>query len=298
MCCRWQTSLLDANNNNNSNVFVFCASGEINNKKHTKAESTHSLIRPFTCVFFNFTNCLLFANDTLTCLFVLCVGLRGITATIVVLEEAAYMEPLVVKRVIIPLMSVQQCKLIGLSSPDTCENYYTRMTKLMDPATNKPLFNVIRIGHTCEECARAGTSETCTHVAQIPLPPWKPPGRRNTVRLMMDNEAAFMREQLGIAMSDSKVIFAPEMVQALRTQPLYRFRMDRSVDLLYMVIDTFGGGDNSEFVITTTAYQDGNFVVRFFGYLVICFLFVDGEKQTRERDTHTRTLLHPPPLSH
>lgn len=39
-------------------------------------------------------------------------------------------------------------------------------------ADNKPLFNTLRVGLSCQKCQQEGTAATCTHMKDI-IPPWK-----------------------------------------------------------------------------------------------------------------------------
>jgi hypothetical protein len=204
---------------------------------------------------------------------VLVSGLRGTTATIVILEEAAYIDSRVVERVIVPLMGVDKCKLIGLSSPDTCENYYSQLSELKEE-DGQYLFRTIHLAESCIDCYRAGVNGSCPHVSQLPIASWKPPQRVEIVRRMMTNQNAFLREAMGIAVSDNADVFDPKDIEALKNRPLHRFRNDVGfqVDYLFMVVDPSGGGTQSEFVAKVVAYDRGMIVVSILFLLLLLLL--------------------------
>ena len=59
------------------------------------------------------------------------VGLRGCTADVIILEEAAHMNPDVFRQVVVPLMGVGGTAILAISTPDDEFNYYSKQTHTM-----------------------------------------------------------------------------------------------------------------------------------------------------------------------
>lgn len=76
------------------------------------------------CLYFHF-------NDFFIHCFFL-IGLRGTTADVVIMEEAAYINPQVFYQVIVPLMGVGGTAILGISTPDNEFNYYSNLVDLKD----------------------------------------------------------------------------------------------------------------------------------------------------------------------
>lgn len=91
------------------------------------------------------------------------IGLRGCTADVVILEEAAHMDKQVFFTVVVPLLGVKHTAVLAISTPDDEFNYYTQLLEL-------GLFRCIKIGLTCDACEALGLP--CTHRIKR-LPHWK-----------------------------------------------------------------------------------------------------------------------------
>jgi len=64
-------------------------------------------------------------------------------------------------------------------------------------ADNKPLFNTLRVGLSCQKCQQEGTAATCTHMKDI-IPPWKSAAKFDMVAAIYgDRKDLLARESMG-----------------------------------------------------------------------------------------------------
>jgi hypothetical protein len=186
-------------------------------------------------------------------------GLRGVSATGIILEEAAFMNEQLFYRVVVPLMSVNNTAVIAISSPDDEFNYFSKlMTLKRDAKTNIPLFFTVQITQACEACQKL--SKRCPHNEAL-LPPWRSSNRQKlTEQIMRSKPALFEREMLGLMKSgDSLFVFDPVLVDAFCNRPPYRFSLLPSI--VWVAIDPSGGGSLSNYAILSMAFQNGQSIV-------------------------------------
>lgn len=112
----------------------------------------------------------LFTNIYNAMCFLLCVftRLRGQGADVLILEEAAFMSPDVLRVAVMPLMAVGNTAVLAISTPDNEFNHYTELTEMKKP-DGTLWFNVIKIGLSCEDCLTKGIE--CVH-HKNKLPHW------------------------------------------------------------------------------------------------------------------------------
>ena len=98
-------------------------------------------------------------------------GLRGVTANVIIMEEAAFIEPALFNEVIVPLLGVEGTAVLAITTPEQdLDNYFTILMDLKDPETDEDLFKTIRLGLACEACVAAGKGAECTHMAHLAPP--------------------------------------------------------------------------------------------------------------------------------
>lgn len=190
-----------------------------------------------------------------------CVGLRGVTANLVVIEEAAFISPPLFFEVITPLLGVAGTAIVAISTPHTdSDNYYTTLMDLKDPDDpNSSLFKTIRIGLACEQCVAEGVAASCPHKQDL-IPPWKSADRQRKMRKIMESdEHLFLRENLGMLSNANVYVFRGPSIQWLHDAPHYR--LQSSPDILYCAVDPSGGGSQSDYAMVTVAIEGGNYVI-------------------------------------
>ena len=185
-------------------------------------------------------------------------GLRGCTADVIVLEEAAHLKPQLFHNVIVPLLTVEHTAMLAITSPGDEQNYISVIQDLQN-ADGEPLFYNIKIGMMCEKCLKEG-KEKCKHELKR-LPNWKSESRHDIVRAVYgQNQEAMKREAEGLIVSNRVYLFGKKDVDALAEREAYQFEYD--VQLIEIGIDPSGGGANSDYTIVSKCVENGKDIVR------------------------------------
>lgn len=129
-------------------------------------------------------------------------GLKGVSADIIILEEASRIEKPVLVEVIAPLLLVSYTTLLGISTPEE----KSRFTELVrDQVHNQTHFRVVRIELICAACKKEGKEAPCVHANHL-QPPWKREDTRmKLVELLMADPEMHERENLGVEGTVSSV---------------------------------------------------------------------------------------------
>ena len=184
-------------------------------------------------------------------------GTRGVTAGLLILEEAAFIDPDLFYQVIVPLMGVSGTSVLAISTPsEDDDNYYSELMELKNPKDpSQPLFKTIRIGLACQACMIKGKGTECTHKTEF-VPPWKSQDATNKVsEIMRSNRTLYMREHQGMLAGDTVYYFKAPLVQSFRELPLWDF--DHHPEFLFVGVDPSGGGKQSDYSMATIAYSKG-----------------------------------------
>ncbi len=148
--------------------------------------------------------------------------------------------------------------LLMLSTPsgDEGQSYFTRLMVLKDDATDKPFFNVVRIGVSCEDCEAAGTPWLCNHVQQEN--PWmSSKKKRRLTKFYEGKEDRHKQENYGMVVGNSDMAYKEEIVAALYTRDI--FRVEAPPRALYLAIDPSGGGKSD--MAFTLAFENRGMIV-------------------------------------
>lgn len=177
----------------------------------------------------------------------------------IILEEAAHLNPALFHNVIVPLLTVEHTAMLAITSPGDELNYISIIQDLKN-ASGEPLFYNIKIGLSCAKCIDAGINN-CPHALKR-LPAWKSESRHDMVRAVFgQNQEAMKREAEGLVVSSRVYLFGKKDVDALMKRPPYVFQYD--VQLVEIGIDPSGGGAGSDFVIVAKVVENGQDVVSF-----------------------------------
>lgn len=77
---------------------------------------------------------------------------KGTGGDVLILEEAAYCDEGFFYETVAPILSVGNASLVAISTLTSEINFYTRLIKMLDPATGRPLFVCRSIELACEAC--------------------------------------------------------------------------------------------------------------------------------------------------
>ena len=101
---------------------------------------------------------------------------KGTGGDVLILEEAAYCDEGFFYETVAPILSVGTASLVAISTLTSEINFYTRLIKMRDPSTGRPLFTTRCIELVCEKCKEEGKSQDCVSA----LPPLQYPSPRHS----------------------------------------------------------------------------------------------------------------------
>jgi hypothetical protein len=186
--------------------------------------------------------------------------LKGVSGTIVILEEMAVIDPRVLFEVVVPLLQIDITSLIGIS---TITDEYNFMTKYLEKKdkNGEPLFAVHRIYLACKRCREAGLAAQCNHNAYL-LPQWSSPRKRKIINCIMeDQEDLLNREIGGIENALHEKAFPPSFIKDLEERTPYIAKDSIYYPQIFIAIDPNGAGKSSDFAITSMVRINGTFVI-------------------------------------
>ena len=79
---------------------------------------------------------------------------KGTGGDILILEEAAYCDPEFFYETLAPILLIERTSLLAISTLTSEINFYTRLIKMRDPATQEPIFHTLQIQLACEKCKK------------------------------------------------------------------------------------------------------------------------------------------------
>ena len=103
---------------------------------------------------------------------------KGTGGDVLILEEAAYCDEGFFYETVAPILSVGTASLVAISTLTSEINFYTRLIKMRDPSTGRPLFTTRCIELVCDKSKEEGKSEDCVRAhppPPCPSPPHFPP---------------------------------------------------------------------------------------------------------------------------
>lgn len=184
-------------------------------------------------------------------------------------------------QVIVPLLGVNRTAVVGISTPDKEDNYYSILLEVKGE-DGLPLFKSIKIGLSCDDCIERGVAAQCPHKSNS-LPPWKSQNRQDKIkRIMQAHMATFIREALGRINSDTEHVFA-SFLPALREAPRYTIKAKpRRIDI---GIDPSGAGP-SEYSIVSSIFEEGRRVVSLRVCVCMKVVTIRTKRPSRGGQTH------------
>ena len=97
---------------------------------------------------------------------------KGTGGDVLILEEAAYVDPGFFYETVAPLLSMGGTSLIAISTLTSEINFYTRLMRMRDKHSNLPIFVCLTIQLACEECKANGKAADCVHLLHL-VPRWQ-----------------------------------------------------------------------------------------------------------------------------
>lgn len=181
---------------------------------------------------------------------------------VIILEEAAYINPKVFSKVVIPLMMMKFVVVIAISSPSDETNYCSQLAQVRNKVTGEKIFHLLSIGVSCENCQLYFPGQECEHVYK-PLPDHR--SAKNLViaeSLLGDDQDTIRQELYGEANSGSLYMLRTDVRRfQLRMEEVGPYQFTQQVQVLHSAIDPSGGGRASDWSILTMARENGQHVL-------------------------------------
>jgi len=97
---------------------------------------------------------------------------------------------------------VGSASLVAISTLTSEINFYTRLIKMVDPETDRPLFVTRCVELACELCKEAGKAEECTYLLHL-VPRWQSEGKHWRLKIMMQDRPDLIQSELARLAFDS-----------------------------------------------------------------------------------------------
>lgn len=174
------------------------------------------------------------------------------------MEEAAYIDPQLFKKVIIPLVMMKNVVLLAISSPSDEVNYCSQLILMTNRATGELIFHSVLPQYQCEQCTSIITGDKCPHQYET-LPAHRNMKQLNiAISLLGSDKLTIDQELFGKVKSATSHMFRSFMNEWSK-EPLYRFH--ERVQVCHTFIDPSGGSTESDFAMATHASENHQFIL-------------------------------------
>ncbi len=174
--------------------------------------------------------------------------------------------------VVMPIMSMKNAKLIGISSPAYNEfNFFSRLQDVKLPNSDMHVCFTIKAELCCPACRKNNTGAYCTHYNSM-LPPWissKAKFINSLIFKALKMEKAGERELSGMNDSSSGMAIESKVIKRFSEKAPYEGRDYDAPKIIGIFVDPNAGGDSCMAIVSVTIVMDV-LVVR------IYFLFTHG----------------------
>lgn len=186
--------------------------------------------------------------------------LKGVSGTVVILEEMAQIPPEVLFEVVVPLFQLDITCFIGISTITDENNFMTKYLKKKDK-NGEPLFAVKHLYLACKTCRDAGKAASCNHNSFL-LPDWSSSRKRKTINVLMeDQEELLNREIGGIANALHGKAFPSKLIERFSNKERFYINTRMDYPHVFIGIDPNGCGKSSDIAITTILRYNGQYII-------------------------------------
>jgi hypothetical protein len=209
---------------------------------------------------------------------------KGTGGCCIILEEAAYVDPGKIAclmsvallrlsllkqtcvlfsgffyETVAPLLLVGRTSLLAISTLTSEFNFYTRLFKMYDKATLRPIFHSMQIELACAACQADGKTAECKHMLHL-MPQWQSSERMIRLQTIMSDRPDLIESELsGIASNTLQSCFRGRDIATMFEQdplpPVY-------AENLVLVIDPAAGGPQSDYAMVSMVRRKGMVQVR------------------------------------
>ena len=184
---------------------------------------------------------------------------RGTGADAILIDEAAYIDPNLFYKVIVPILSMKNTALVALSSPEGGGNYFSTLLELTKP-DGSLFFQVVDCFRICTACLKLERVKAieCKHIADTPH--WlSGPKIAELKTLYKSNPEDALREFGGISVSNHKPALNKDDVNRLFAGAT--FVPQSAPTLIFTTCDPNGGGPSQMSLASAYFMPDGRLVV-------------------------------------
>eukprot|EP00961_Rhodomonas_salina_P147732 1988539-Rhodomonas_salina.1 len=173
---------------------------------------------------------------------------KGTGGDVLILEEAAYVDPGFFYETVAPLLIVGMTTLIGISTLTSEINFYTRLFKLRDAITGAPIFLSMSVELACRHCKNEGKAAECKHLLHL-VPRWQSSTRHERLKTIMSDRPDLIQSELsGLAFDALQQCFCADDIETMMTM--------RPPDIVwkskvFIIVDPAAGGPQSDFAIVS-----------------------------------------------
>jgi len=179
---------------------------------------------------------------------------KGTGGDCLILEEAAYCDEGFFYETVAPILSIGNTSMLCISTLTSEINFYTRLIKLRDPATGRPLFATKCIELACRDCKENGKSHECVHMLHL-VPQWQSGERHRRLKVMMQDRPDLIQSELaGLAFDSLQQAFRGQDITALFEQKPPEFNVNQTV---FTVVDPAAGGPQSDYAVVSIVLNKG-----------------------------------------
>jgi len=163
------------------------------------------------------------------------------------------------RQTVAPILSIGSASLVAISTLTSEINFYTRLIKMVDPATDRPLFATRCIELCCEKCKEDGKSHECVHMLHL-VPSWQSAERHRKLKIMMQDRPDLIQSELaGLAFDSLQQVFRKQDLILMFDTSALTLTLNQTV---WIVIDPAAGGPQSDYALVSICRIKGCIVVR------------------------------------
>ena len=186
---------------------------------------------------------------------------KGTGGDIIILEEAAQVDPSFAYETVFPLLIMGTTSILMISTLTSEINFYTRLTKMIDPETKMPCFVTLKICLACQKCIDEGKSTECVHNYHM-VPRWQSADRHVKLKTIMEDRGDLINSELmGLAFDSCQQAFKPSHIEAMFSQRSPEPIMSEPI---FVFVDPAAGGPASDYAFVSITRHKGIITVSFF----------------------------------
>lgn len=179
---------------------------------------------------------------------------KGTGGDIIILEEAAQVDPAFAYETVFPLLIMGTTSILMISTLTSEINFYTRLMQQKDPVTSLPMFVCLKIMLACPSCIEKGKSADCVHMYHL-VPRWQSSDRHIKLKTIMEDRGDLINSELmGMAFDACQAAFKSTHVDIMFSQPPPE---SITSEPIYIVVDPAAGGPSSDYAFVSITRQKG-----------------------------------------